>query len=123
MSKNKGFTLIELCAVVAIMATLLAMVTPAYNKSVTKAKESALQQNLHTFRKLISDYYKDHEQWPKNLNALVEKGYLRAVPVDPFTQKADTWVSIPSEEGLDDLYDVKSGAEGQSLSGQSYAEF
>jgi general secretion pathway protein G len=123
MTKNKGFTLIEVCAVVAIIATLLAMVTPAYNKSVTRAKESALKQNLHTFRKLISDYYKDNEQWPKHLNDLVEQGYMRAVPVDPFTQKADTWVYIPSEAGLDDLYDVRSGAQGQSLSGQNYAEF
>ena len=94
-----------------------------YSKSVTRAKESALKQNLHTFRSLISDYYKDNEKWPESLDTLVKDGYLRSVPADPFTNRADTWVYVPSEEGLNDLYDVKSGAEGLSLDGKKYADF
>ena len=123
MNTKKGFTLIEICAVVIIIGTLVAMVTPAYNKSVVRAKESALKQNLHTFRKLISDYYKDNHKWPNTLNDLVAKGYMRSVPTDPFTEKNDTWVYVPSEDGLNDLYDVKSGAKGESLSALKYSEF
>ncbi|MFA7146338.1 MAG: type II secretion system protein [Candidatus Ozemobacteraceae bacterium] len=123
MTRKKGFTLIELSVVVAIIGVLVAAVTPMYSKSVTRAKESALKQNLHTFRSLISDYYKDNEKWPESLDTLVKDGYLRSVPADPFTNRADTWVYVPSEEGLNDLYDVKSGAEGLSLDGKKYADF
>ncbi|MDD3000258.1 MAG: type II secretion system protein [Candidatus Riflebacteria bacterium] len=123
MTRKKGFTLIELSVVVAIIGVLVAAVTPMYSKSVTRAKESALKQNLQTFRSLISDYYKDNEKWPESLNTLVKEGYLRSVPLDPFTNRTDTWVYVPSEEGLNDLYDVKSGAEGQSLDGKNYSDF
>lgn len=123
MTRKKGFTLIELSVVVAIIGVLVAAVTPMYSKSVTRAKESALKQNLHTLRSLISDYYKDNEKWPESLDTLVKDGYLRSVPVDPFTKRTDTWVFVPSEEGLNDLYDVKSAAEGQSLDGKNYSDF
>src|SRR5574344_1835146 len=108
MTHKKGFTLIELSVVVAIIGVLVAAVTPMYSKSVTRAKEAALKQNLHTLRALISEYYKDNEKWPESLDTLVKDGYQRSVPVDPLTTRTDTWVFVPSEEGLNDLYDVKS---------------
>lgn len=123
MKKKNGFTMLELCCVIAIIATLISTVMPMYKKSVDRAKEAALKQDLQVFRKLISEYYKDNDKWPRSLEDLVSEGYMRAIPEDPITRSKTTWVYIPSEEGEHDLYDVKSGADGESLDGIKYSEF
>ncbi|HNX75429.1 MAG TPA: type II secretion system protein [Candidatus Rifleibacterium sp.] len=120
---RRGFTLVEMSVVVAIIGVLYATVVPIYGKTILRARETALKNSLHTFRTTLNNYYKDHEKWPENLDALVRDGYIRNIPPDPFTEKSDTWVVVPSEAGQNDVYDIKSGAEGQSLDGISYADF
>lgn len=122
MKNKSGFTMIELCCVIAIIATLMSTVMPMYKKSIQRTKETALKQDLHTFRKLISEYYKDNDRWPKSLEELVKEGYMRAVPEDPITQSKETWVYVPSDDDENDLYDVKSGAKGETLDGIKYSE-
>ena len=121
--KRKGFTLIEMSVVVAIVGILYATVVPMYGKTIQKAKETALQKNLYVFRKTLDAYYKDHEKWPESLNSLVTNGYLRKIPVDPFTEDNKTWVAIPSDDGMENVFDVKSGADGVGLDGKKYSEF
>ncbi len=120
---RRGFTLIEMSVVVAIIGVLYATVVPIYGKTIMRARETALKNSLHTFRITLNNYYKDHEKWPEKLDALVAEGYIRAIPADPFTDRSDSWVVVPSEPGLNDVYDIKSGAEGVSLDGVRYADF
>jgi prepilin-type N-terminal cleavage/methylation domain-containing protein len=121
---GRGFTLIELLVVLAIVATLLAIAAPRYFRSVDYSKEVALKQNLAVMRDAIDKFYGDQGVYPDSLEALVEKRYLRNVPVDPISESATTWqITPPAEENKGKVFDVKSGAEGHAADGTSYKEW
>ena len=121
---GRGFTLIELLAVLAIVATLLAIAAPRYFRSVDYSKEVALKQSLAVMRDAIDKFYGDQGVYPDSLEALVEKRYLRNVPVDPISESATTWqITPPAEENKGKVFDVKSGAEGRAADGTSYKEW
>jgi len=118
-----GFTLIEMSVVVAIIGVLYMTVVPIYSSTIQRAKEAALKENLQVLRKTFDVYYKDRQVWPSNLKSLVGEGYVRAIPVDPLTNKVDSWVTVPSESGKDDIFDIRSGAIGKSLDGTPYSSW
>ncbi len=118
----RGFTLVELLVVLAIIATLLALAAPRYFQHVERSKEAVLRENLATMRDAIDQYHADTGRWPESLAALVDKRYLRAVPVDPVTERNDTWIEVPPSEG-GGVQDVRSGAEGTGLDGTPYADW
>lgn len=122
---HKGFTLIELLVVLTIMATLLSIVAPRYLDSVDRAKEAALKTNLRMLRESIDKYKADTGQYPENLNALVEKRYLRSVPMDPVTDRSDSWKLIPppSATAASGVYDVRSTAPGQARDGSTFVNW
>jgi general secretion pathway protein G len=123
LKKRFGFTMIEMSVVVAIIGILYVTVVPMYGKTIIRSKETALKKDLYVFRKTIDAYYKDYGKWPESLSALVKQGYLRSIPPDPFTESRDTWKTIPSEDGGNDVYDVKSGSDKTGLDGKKYSEF
>lgn len=124
-----GFTLVELLVVCAIIGILTAAAVANYQRSIVKAKEAALQQDLYTMRTLINQYFADKGKYPTDLHALVEDHYLQMIPRDPITQSSDTWVTVEAKMDESDITtepgieDVRSGAEGTALDGRSYAEF
>lgn len=120
---KRGFTLIELLVVLAIIATLLTLAAPRYFQHVERSKEAVLKENLATVRDAIDKYHADSGAWPATLEALAERRYLRAVPVDPITERADTWQVVPPPGGESGVYDLRSGAEGVGLDGRPYAEW
>lgn len=125
---RKGYTLLELMIVVAIVGILVTLAIPMFQQSAMKAKEAALKQNLFTMRAVIDQFYADRGDYPESLESLVEEKYLRAIPVDPFTKSATTWNEIyeEQEEGDDSpagVYDVKSGSDGLALNGTPYKEW
>ena len=85
----RGFTLIEMLVVMAIIATLLSIAAPRYFRSTDDAREAALKSDLRTLREAIDHYHADRGSYPEVLDDLVEKRYLRAIPVDPITGKAE----------------------------------
>ncbi|MFN3545119.1 MAG: type II secretion system protein [Thiobacillus sp.] len=120
---RRGFTLIELLVVLAIVATLLTLAVPRYFQHVERSKEAVLRENLATVRDAIDKYHADTGAWPATLDALAERRYLRAVPVDPITERADTWQVVPPPDGETGVYDLRSGAEGVGLDGRPYADW
>ena len=127
--RQRGFTLIELLVVCAIIGILSAAAVANYRRSIIKAKEAVLQQDLYTMRTLINQYFADKGKYPSDITALVEDHYLQAIPKDPFTDSAETWTTEPAEMDESDITteagiaNVKSGAEGTSLDGKNYGEF
>jgi general secretion pathway protein G len=124
MVKKKGFTLIELLVVLGIIALLLTLAVPRYFPSVDKTKETILGDNLRSTRAIIDQYYGDTGRFPDSLEQLVEKKYLRAVPIDPITEKSDTWIIVPPDDvAKGGIADIKSGAPGNDRSGKPYSEW
>ena len=80
-----GFTFVELMVVVAIIVILISIAIPVYQKSVIRAKESVLKNNLFTLRTVIDNYTYDKQKAPQALQDLVSEGYLKELPVDPAT--------------------------------------
>jgi len=124
MRRQTGFTLIELLVVMVIIATLLTIAVPSYFGSLENSKETALRQSLATMREALDHHYGDTGRYPDSLEALVEKRYLRQMPVDPIVERSDMWLTLPPPEGAEgQVGDVKSGAPGTARDGSAYAEW
>jgi len=118
-----GFTLIELLVVLAIIATLLSLAAPRYFQHVERSREAVLRENLATLRDAIDQYHADKGVWPESLARLADDHYVRAVPVDPVSESAETWTTVPPADGSGGVYDVHSGAEGVARDGSAYADW
>lgn len=119
----RAFTLIELLIVLAIMAALLSLVAPKYIKSVDKAKEAALKTNLRIIRESIDRYKADTGHYPLSLQDLVDGKYVRAIPLDPITDRDDSWALIPSpNKSQSGIYDIRSSAEGEAANGKPFSQ-
>lgn len=121
---GRGFTLIELLVVLAIVATLTMLVLPKYYNQIDRSKEAVLRENLRTTRDVIDKFYGDLGRYPESLEELVEKRYLRALPVDPITESTQTWRIVDVPVGYKGrVYDLQSGAEGATKEGRPWREF
>jgi general secretion pathway protein G len=123
---ERGFTLVELMIVMAVISILLTIAIPAYLQSIKKAKEAVLKEDLHTMRTAIDQYTVDKEKAPQSLDDLVQAGYLKVIPIDPMSNRSDTWITSESDTLMDinetqgGIDDVKSGAQGLANDGTSY---
>jgi general secretion pathway protein G len=124
VTRRRGFTLIELLVVMAIIATLLSLAVPRYFDSVKRAEEATLRQNLALMRDAIDKHYADTGRYPATLEDLVLKRYLRAIPLDPVTGAADTWVAVaPPAPEPGKVYDVKSGSTANARDGTAFSNW
>lgn len=119
---RRGYTLIELLVVMAAIGLLLSIAAPRYVEHVDRARETTLRHNLIGLRDAIDKFYADRGNYPPSLQELVQQRYLRSIPVDPVTDRSDSWVLIPpAAGGAGGVFDVRSGAPGKSRDGVAYA--
>ena len=136
---RRGLTLLELIVCTVIIGILSATAVPVAKNVERRQKENLLRENLKEMRKAIDRYYEkksaeqpglaDAQYYPASLEELVERRYLRRIPVDPFTEKAD-WQTrsstddpVGSISNRQNLFDVYSSTQEKDSSGQPYANW
>lgn len=127
--REQGFTLIELIVVMMIILILTMVAVPRFTAMVKTAREAALKQDLQVMRQAISAYTMDKGKAPQSLQDLVQDGYLHAIPVDPITRSADTWVTDTSdslsdvEQSNGGIDNVHSGSDATGSNGKPYSNW
>src|SRR5450432_238837 len=125
----RGFTLLEMMIVMAILLILVSIAAPMYRQQIVHARESVLRQNLFTLRSLISQYTLDKQKAPQSLDDLIQASYIKMIPNDPMTTKPDwtvdqedsTLMSVDQQEsGIDDVH---SSSSGMSTDGTAYSSW
>jgi general secretion pathway protein G len=122
-----GFTLLELMIVITIIIILAAIVLPQYQKTITAAREAVLRDDLYKMRSLLDQYAADKGKLPHSLDDLVQSGYMREKPVDPFTDLAD-WTETPGDDpastsGEQGIVDVHSASQDMASDGEPYSKW
>jgi general secretion pathway protein G len=126
-STQQGFTLLELMIVMVVISLLAAIAIPAYTSNIKHAREAVLKEDLHVLRQAIDSYTVDKQKAPQSLDDLVQSGYLKVMPIDPFTHRSDTWMPAQedtlstldqTESGIDDVH---SGSQDTATDGTSYS--
>ena len=126
---TEGFTLIELMIVMSLIVVLASVGLTMYTNSQTSAREAVLKEDLFRMRDAIDQYYADKNRYPASLDALVTDKYIRAIPVDPFTNSSETWQTTLSEgdpanpSAEPGIFDVKSGSDRMGSDGRPYADW
>lgn len=142
LNNRKGFTLIELMIVVTIVGILASIAVPNYRWSLIKAREAVLREDLYNIRSTIDQFSADQGKYPDALDELVNKGYMKGLPVDPFTNKSDSWLVVPppaptvsagasggsatttsGTKEIGNVFDVKSGSDLIGTNGKPYNEW
>jgi general secretion pathway protein G len=127
LSPASGFTLLELMIVMVVIGLLAAIAIPAYTSNIRNAREAVLKEDLHVLRQAIDSYTVDKQKAPQTLDDLVQAGYIKTMPVDPFTRRSDTWLPVQedtlmsldqTDSGIDDVH---SGSQLTASDGTSYS--
>src|ERR1035438_845048 len=126
-SRQRGFTLIELMVVISIVIILMSVAIPRYQASILRARETVLRDDLYTLRSVIDQFTLDKQKAPQSLQDLVDSGYLKTLPKDPFTNSRDSWVPVTDESIMSPaptdlgIIDVHSGSDQSSSEGTAYS--
>jgi len=120
----RGFTLLELMIVMAVMGILITIAVPNLRSSITRAKEAVLREDLFQLREALDQFYADNGKYPAQLEDLVSeteksKNYLRSIPKDPFTGAPD-WITVALDTEDGGIFDVHSASPLVALDGTAY---
>ena len=127
--RQSGFTLIEMIIVIALITILVSIAVPIYKTHLLHANEAVLKEDLYTMRSVIDQYTQDKQKAPQSLDDLVSAGYMRAIPVDPFTGTNNSWQTVQEDVNLaldqtqPGITDVHSGSDKSSSEGTLYSSW
>src|ERR1043165_5878866 len=125
--RTAGFTLLELMIVISIIIILVSITLPQYQKTIMHTRETVLRDDLRKMRSLIDQFAADKGRLPQSLDDLVTEGYMRDVPIDPFTGQKDWAITTGedpnSSEGEQGMTDVHSASAEVSTEGTAYSEW
>ena len=125
--RTAGFTLLELMIVISIIIILASITLPQYQKTIMRTRETVLRDDLRKMRSLIDQFAADKGRLPQSLDEIVSEGYMREVPIDPFTGQKDwaltTGEDPNSSEGAQGVTDVHSASADTSTEGTPYSEW
>ncbi|WP_102048414.1 competence type IV pilus major pilin ComGC [Pygmaiobacter massiliensis] len=89
LKNKKGFTLVELMVVVAILGILVAVAVPVYNNATTKAETNTCAANIRTIQSALMQAQIDGQLADNDtVQKLVDNGYLQANAVCPSSKTA-----------------------------------
>jgi general secretion pathway protein G len=117
--RARGFTLIELMVVMVLIALLLTIAVPRYFSTIDNGRQSVQRQNISAIRDAIDKYYGDQGKYPQTLQDLVDKKYLRSVPIDPVTELPNWVIVPPTDPNLTGVYDIRSAKAPEGANGAS----
>jgi general secretion pathway protein G len=110
--------------VMTIVSLLLTLAAPRYFRSIERSKETVLRANLAATRDALDKFHGDTGRYPEQLNELVERKYLRTLPMDPILENGDSWIVVAPPNGQPgSVYDIHSAAEGAGSNGVPYAQW
>jgi general secretion pathway protein G len=113
--------------VISIIIILAAITLPQYQKTIMHTREAVLRDDLRKMRSLIDQFAADKGKLPQSLDELVSDGYMREVPVDPFTNQKDWAISMGEDpnslNGEQGMTDVHSNSSETSSEGTPYSEW
>jgi general secretion pathway protein G len=124
---HSGFTLLEIIIVITIITILVAIAVPIYTQHLRHSREVVLKEDLYTMRNCIDQYTQDKQKAPQALSDLVEAGYIKAIPKDPFTNSTESWeivqedVLMALDQTQPGITDVHSGSNQMSTEGTAYS--
>jgi general secretion pathway protein G len=96
--------------VMTLIALLLTLAVPRYFSAIDNGRLNVQRQNLATMRDAIDKFFGDQGKYPATLDELVDKRYLRQIPIDPVSETADWVVVAPADPTLGAVYDVQAAA-------------
>jgi len=115
--------------VISIIVILMSVAIPRYQTSILHARETVLRDDLYTLRSVIDQYTLDKQKAPQSLQDLVDAGYLKTLPMDPFTNSRESWVPVTDDsimspdQSQPGIIDVHSGSDQKSSEGTAYSSW